>query len=66
MTTDVDMIYPPDFLDVFMAQAEENLEILCIAPHLLPENFSDWANINAYRGKFEICFGKYARRLPDV
>ncbi|MDQ7027005.1 MAG: glycosyltransferase family A protein [Anaerolineae bacterium] len=52
MTTDVDMIYPPDFLDVFMAQAEENLEVH-IAPHLLPENFSDWANINAYRGKFE-------------
>lgn len=52
MTTDVDMIYPPDFLDVFMAHAADNLEIH-IAPHLLPENFSDWANTNSYRDKFE-------------
>ena len=52
MTTDVDMIYPPDFLDVFMAHAADNLEIH-IAPHLLPQHFSDWDNVDAYRGKFE-------------
>jgi glycosyltransferase involved in cell wall biosynthesis len=52
MTTDVDMIYTPDFLDVFMAHAAENLE-LHIIPFLLPEHFSDWDNIAAYRSKFE-------------
>jgi glycosyltransferase involved in cell wall biosynthesis len=52
ITTDVDMIYPPNFLDIFMAHAADNLEIH-VAPHLLPQNFSDWANVDAYRGKFE-------------
>jgi glycosyltransferase involved in cell wall biosynthesis len=52
MTTDVDMIYVPDMLDVFMEHAADNLE-LHIIPFLLPETFSDWGNVNAYRGKFE-------------
>jgi glycosyltransferase involved in cell wall biosynthesis len=52
MTTDVDMIYAPDMLDVFMEHAADNLE-LHIIPFLLPEHFSDWGNVNAYRGKFE-------------
>lgn len=52
MTTDVDMIYPPDFLDVFMAHAAEDRE-LHIAPHLLPQDFTDWDNAPAYRGQLQ-------------
>jgi glycosyltransferase involved in cell wall biosynthesis len=53
MTTDVDMIYAPDLLEVFMTHAADNLEIHII-PHLLPENFSDWDNVAAYRGRFAL------------
>lgn len=50
ITTDVDMIYPPDFLEVFAAHADPGKE-LHIFPHLLPKNFADWDNVIHYRNR---------------
>jgi glycosyltransferase involved in cell wall biosynthesis len=50
MTTDVDMIYPPDFLETVMSQADLGKE-LHVVPHLLPEDFSDWEHMTQYQNR---------------
>jgi len=50
MTTDVDMLFPPDFLQTFMARASSDKVLYC--SHLfLPQGFADWENIDSYAGK---------------
>lgn len=47
VTTDVDMIYPKDFLATFV----ENLhpkKALYVFHHLLPKRFKDWSNVEKY------------------
>jgi len=51
LTTDVDIIFPPDFLEIAMQNARQDRVLYC-APHLLPKGFSDWRNISSYVGKF--------------
>ncbi len=53
MTTDADMVFPPDFVQTVMAEAHESRVLYC-APYYLPRDFQDWPNIASYRGEFPI------------
>jgi len=48
MTTDVDMIYPVDFLKQFATHADPN-KVFHIYHYLLPPGFSDWDNLDKYQ-----------------
>ncbi|MEZ4866322.1 MAG: glycosyltransferase [Caldilineaceae bacterium] len=50
ITTDVDMIYPPDFLQHVADQVAEDRMLYCYH-HFLPANFDDWNNLCNYAGK---------------
>ncbi|MFK7949214.1 MAG: glycosyltransferase family 2 protein [Saprospiraceae bacterium] len=48
MTTDVDMIYPKDFLEIMLRHAETN-KVLHILHYHLPKGFKDWNNLHKYQ-----------------
>lgn len=48
MTTDVDMIYPPQFLQIFVNNVAPS-KVLHVFHHFLPKGFKDWANIENYK-----------------
>jgi len=52
-TTDVDILFPPNFLNVVIANAQTDRVLYC-APYYLPENFLDWEKFYSYEGKFHI------------
>ena len=45
MTTDVDMIYPSDFVATFMAAADER-KVFHVFHHLLPEGYTAWDKLH--------------------
>jgi glycosyltransferase involved in cell wall biosynthesis len=51
MTTDVDMIYPPDFLEI-VAKIASPQSVLYCAPYYLPKRFDDWDHTDTYKSKF--------------
>jgi glycosyltransferase involved in cell wall biosynthesis len=51
MTTDVDMIFPSDFLRVMMDNAGEGKVLYC-APDFLEAGFKDWGRLEEYAGKY--------------
>lgn len=73
MTTDVDMIFPPDFLTVVMDRASAESALYCYN-HFLPEGFSDWHRLGetahylrpagrAARGGCQVVAAEIFRRL---
>lgn len=51
LTTDVDLIFAPDFLTICQQEARPK-RILHILPFLLPQGFDDWDNVINYAGRF--------------
>jgi len=51
MTTDVDMIFPHNFLLTYMSNISEKKVLYC-NHYFLPKRFNDWQGINRYFGKF--------------
>lgn len=50
MTTDVDMVFPPSFLEKFMNEISEERMLYCYH-HFLPPDFNDWNNLGNYIGR---------------
>jgi glycosyltransferase involved in cell wall biosynthesis len=53
MTTDIDMVFPPNFIQVVMGQVSEKRVLYC-ATHFLPKGFNDWDRLESYKGKLKI------------
>jgi hypothetical protein len=53
MTTDVDMVFPPDFLSVAMKNAGPKKVLYCV-PHFMKEGFSDWEHLEDHITEFHI------------
>lgn len=51
MTTDVDMVFPNNFLQIVMDNVGEKKVLYC-APDFLESSFQDWQNLENYAGKF--------------
>lgn len=47
MTTDVDILFPRDFLETAISQISHDRVVHCY-PYFLPPKFSDWENYSAY------------------
>jgi GT2 family glycosyltransferase len=47
MTTDVDMIFPPDFVAVLLEHAAPDRVLYC-SPYYLPQHFDDWAHLERH------------------
>jgi len=52
LTTDVDMIFPPDFLEVVSRERAPGRVLYCF-PHYLPEGFEDWHRLDEWRPRLE-------------
>jgi glycosyltransferase involved in cell wall biosynthesis len=50
LTSDVDMIFPKQFVQVVMDQAHPHKVLYCYH-HFLPKDFSDWDHLDDYAGK---------------
>jgi len=53
MTTDVDIVFPPNFLEIVMRNAHPERVLHCF-PHYLPPGFEDWNDLSAYFGKLPV------------
>lgn len=47
MTTDVDMIFPPDFVAILLEHAAPDRVLYC-SPYYLPQYFDDWAHLDRH------------------
>ena len=53
MTTDVDIAFPPEFLEIVMRNVGTERVLYCY-PHYLPQAFEDWDHLSAYVGKLMV------------
>ena len=53
MTTDVDIIFPPNFLEIVTRNVHPERVLYC-HPHYLPNGFQDWDNLHSYLGKLSV------------
>lgn len=53
LTTDVDMIFAPNFVEAVL-EAQDGHTLIHCAPHWMPEGFSKWSALIHYRDKFPV------------
>lgn len=73
LTTDVDLIFAPNMVEVALQHASDQ-HLLHLLPHMLPHGFQDWANMERYRdsvprgsesmrGAFQLAAAQHWHRL---
>jgi hypothetical protein len=50
MTSDIDMVFAPHFLETVLAHVDAR-RVIYVPTHWLPKGFDDWPNVHMYAGK---------------